>query len=328
MAYDRPRRALRRAMYLGFSLLGALVAMNAIAQSYPVKPVRVIIPSAAGSGIDRMGRSIAERVGAAWGQPVIVENRVGGASAVGTDFVAKSPPDGYTVLLGFTSIVQVPILQARVPYDIERDLLPVSMIAYVPLALAVRADSPIKSVAELLAAAKTQTVSYGTFGNGSTPHIYGESLARGAGVPLTHVPYKGEALALTDVLGGQIQASWASLGLLSAHHRGGKVRILAIASLKRLHTLPDIPTFVELGHPQFGTVSWSGLLVPAGTPRPVIDRLNAEFNRALAIPEIGKSLADSGIDPVGTTPEAFGETLKADTARWRKMIHETGITSN
>lgn len=297
-------------------------------QAYPAKPVRMVIPSAPGSGIDRMGRMLAERVAGAWGQPVIVENKVGGASAVGTDFVAKSPPDGYTVLLGFTSIVQVPVLQPKVPYDINRDFLPVSMVAYVPLALAVRADSPVRTIEEYLASARSNSVSYGTFGNGSTPNIYGESLARGAGVKLVHVPYKGEALALTDVLGGQITSSWGSLALLSGHHRGGKVRILAIASLKRLPGLPDVPTFVELGYQQFGTVSWSGMLVPAGTPRPVIDRLNAEFNRALASPDIAKTLSDSGIDPVGTTPEAFGETLARDAVRWRRMIEETGITAN
>ena len=291
---------------------------------------------ALGRGLDLLGNHDTVPVGAQIDGAIhrdAAVQRVGelvvrGASAVGTDFVAKSPPDGYTVLLGFTSIVQVPILQPKVPYDIERDLLPVTMVAYVPLAIAVRADSPAKTVGDLLAMAKTTQVSYGTFGNGSTPHIYSESLAQGAGVQLTHIPYKGEALALTDVLGGQIQASWASLGLLSAHHRGGKVRILAIASLKRLHTLPEVPTFIEQGYTQFGTVSWSGILVPAGTPRPVIDRLNAEFNKALAIPEVGKSLADSGIDPVGTTPEAFGETLKADAVRWRNMIQQTGITAN
>jgi tripartite-type tricarboxylate transporter receptor subunit TctC len=196
--------------------LAALVTLALVsgvqAQAFPSKPVRVVIPSAPGSGIDRMGRMLAERVSGMWGQPVIVENRVGGASAVGTEHVARSAPDGYTTLLGFTSIVQVPVLLPKVLYDINRDFLPVTMVAYVPLALAVRADSPIRTVAEFLDAAKTAPLSYGTFGNGSTPHIYSETLARGAAVRLTHVPYKGEALALTDVLGGRSPRAGGHLG--------------------------------------------------------------------------------------------------------------------
>ena len=300
----------------------------AFAQTFPTKPVRVVIPSAPGSGIDRMGRLLAEKVSAMWGQAVIIDNRAGGAGALGTELVAKSAADGYTALIAFTSVVQTPLLLPKVPYDIERDLLPVTMLAYVPLAFAVRADSPYRTVAEFLTGGKTLRLSYGTFGNGSTPHIYSESLARGAAIELTHVPYKGEALALTDVLGGQITASWGSLGLLSGHHRAGKVRVLAIASLNRMRALPEVPTFLELGYQQFGTVSWSGLLVPAGTPRAIVERMNADFNRALGMADVAKTLSDSGIEPAGSTPEAFAETIRVDSTRWRKMIQESGITAN
>jgi tripartite-type tricarboxylate transporter receptor subunit TctC len=195
--------------------------------------------------------------------------------------------------------------------------------------LVVRADSPFRTLAELIAAAKNPAtpVSYGTFGNGSTFHIYGETLRRAAGAHFIHVPYKGEALSFTDLLGGQIQSSFNSLGLASSHLRAGRVRALALAQPTRSKVLPDIPTFPELGFPQMGTVSWFGVLLPARTPRPIVDKLSGDINRVIADKDVSAALADSGIEPAGTSPERFAEVLRVDAAKWKQMIQDAGITA-
>jgi tripartite-type tricarboxylate transporter receptor subunit TctC len=273
---------------------------------------------------------MAGRLGTLWGVPVIVENRPGGTGTVGSEYVMRSAPDGYTALFAFTSVIQAPALLPKVPYDIEKDFAPVSLVAYAAVTLSVRADSPFRTLADLLAAAKNPAspVSYGTFGIGSTFHIYGETLRRAANVHMVMIPYKGEALALTDLLGGQIQATWASLGLISPHVAAGRVRALAIAQPARSKVIPDVPTFGELGFPQVGTVTWFGVLLPAATPRPIVQKMSADINRVLAEPEVANSLTQTGIEPAGTTPERFAEVLKVDSVKWRQMIQEAGITAS
>lgn len=307
--------------------LGASQA--ALAQSFPSRAVKFVMPAAPGSSPDRVSRLMAERLGALWGVPVFVENRPGGTGTVGSEYVMRSAPDGYTALFAFTSVVQAPALLPKVPYDIERDFAPVSLVAYAPVTLSVRADSPFRTLADLLAAAKNPAspLSYGTFGIGSTFHIYGETLRRAANVHMVMVPYKGEALALTDLLGGQIQASWASLGLVSPHVAAGRVRALAIAQPVRSGVIPDVPTFSESGFPQVGTVTWFGVLLPAATPRPIVQKMSTDINRVLAQPGVANSLTQSGIEPAGTTPERFAEVLKVDSVKWRQMIEEAGITA-
>jgi tripartite-type tricarboxylate transporter receptor subunit TctC len=225
-------------------------------------------------------------------------------------------------------VVQAPALLPKVPYDIEKDFAPVSLVAHAPVALAVRADSPFRTLGDLLAAAKNPAtpVSYGTFGNGSTFHILGETLRRAAGVHFLHVPYKGEALSFGDMLGGQIHSSWNSVGLLSAQVRGGKARVLAVAHARRSSALADAPTFAELGFPQVGAALWFGVLVPAATPRPVVEKMSADINAVFAQEQVAKSLRDTGIEPAGTTPARFAEVLRADAAKWKQMIREAGIT--
>ena len=285
------------------------------------------MPAAPGSSPDRVSRLLADRLRAAWGVAVLVENRPGGTGTVGSEYVMRAEPDGYTALFAFTSVVQAPALLPKVPYDIERDFAPVNLVAYAPVALAVRADSPHQTLGELLAAAKNPAtpVSYGTFGNGSTFHILGETLRRAAGVHFIHVPYKGEALSFTDLLGGQIQSSWNSVGLLSAHVRAGKTRALAVAHASRSTALPDVPTFAESGYPQVSAALWFGVLVPAATPRPTIDTLNADINRVLAQADVASALSQSGIEPAGTTPERFAEVLRTGAAKWKQMIRAAGI---
>jgi tripartite-type tricarboxylate transporter receptor subunit TctC len=304
---------------------------GAIAQDYPSKTVKFVLPSAPGSSPDRVVRLLADRLGAVWGVPAIVENRPGGTGTVGSEYVARSAPDGHTALFAFTSVIQAPALLPKVPYDIERDFAPVSLVAYAPFVVAVRADSPFATLGVYLAAARNPAtpVSYGTFGNGSTYHIIAETLRRAAHVNFIHVPYKGEALALTDLLGGQLQSSWASVGLISAHVRGGKVRVLAVAAPVRSKALPEVPTFTELGYPQIGTtVSWFGVLLPAGTPRPIVEKLSADVNRIVARSDFEAILASSGIEPAGTSPEEFAEVLRVDTPKWKQMIQEAGIKAD
>jgi tripartite-type tricarboxylate transporter receptor subunit TctC len=311
-----------------FAACALAACAGAVAQGYPTKAVKFVMPAAPGSSPDRVSRLLAERLRATWGVAVLVENRPGATGTVGSEYVMRSDPDGYTALFAFTSVVQAPALLPRVPYDIEKDFAPVSLVAYAPVALAVRADSPYRTLGDLLAAAKNASapVSYGTFGNGSTFHILGETLRRAAGAHFVHVPYKGEALSFTDLLGGQIQSSWNSVGLLSSHVRAGKARVLAVAHASRTSALPEAPTFAELGYPQVSAALWFGVLVPGATPRPVVERMNADINAVFAQEAVAKTLRDTGIEPAGTTPERFAEVLRADAAKWKQMIREAGIT--
>ncbi|HUQ74130.1 MAG TPA: tripartite tricarboxylate transporter substrate binding protein [Burkholderiales bacterium] len=308
-------------------LMGSSAAM---AQAYPSKTVKFVMPAAAGSSPDRVSRLLAEKLGVLWNAPVIVENRPGATGTVGSEYVMRSAPDGHTALFAFTSVIQAPALMPKVPYDIEKDFAAVSLVAYAAVALAVRADSPYRTLADLLAAARNPAapLAYGTFGAGSTYHIYGETLARAAKAHMVMVPYKGEALAMTDLLGGQIPSTWASIGLASPHVQSGRVRALAVAHTRRSPALPDVPTFTELGYPQLGTVSWFGVLVPAATPRAVVEKLSADINRVMALPEVAEPLARIGIEPAGTTPERFAEVLRVDAPKWRQMIQDAGITAS
>jgi tripartite-type tricarboxylate transporter receptor subunit TctC len=304
---------------------------SAIAQDYPSKTVKFVLPSAPGSSPDRVVRLLADRLAAVWGVPGIVENRPGGTGTVGSEYVARSAPDGHTALFAFTSVIQAPALLPKVPYDIVRDFAPVSLVAYAPFVVAVRADSPFATLADYLAAGRNPAtpVSYGTFGNGSTYHIIAETLRRAARANFIHVPYKGEALALTDLLGGQLQSSWASVGLISAHVRASKVRALAVAAPARSKALPEVPTFSELGYTQIGTtLSWFGVLLPAGTPRAIVDKLSADVNRIVARSDVSATLANSGIEPAGTSPEEFAEVLRVDTPKWKQMIQDAGIKAD
>ena len=319
---------MQRSWIGGLAAVAALTASVAFAQPYPTKVVKLIMPAAAGSSPDRVSRLLADRLRVAWNVPVVVENKPGGTGTIGSEFVMRSDPDGHTALFAFTSVVQAPALLPKVPYEIEKDFAAVSLVCYAPVALAVRADSPFRTLNDLLAAAKNPAtpVSYGTFGNGSTFHILGETLRRAAGANFIHVPYKGEALSFTDLLGGQIQSGWNSVGLLTPQVRGGKARILAVAHAKRTSTFPDAPTFTELGYPQLSATLWFGVLVPAATPRAVVRKMNADINAVFADEAVAKGLRDTGIEPAGTTPEFFQEVLRVDAAKWKQMIRDAGIT--
>jgi tripartite-type tricarboxylate transporter receptor subunit TctC len=247
---------------------------------------------------------------------------------IGTEYVAKQPADGYTLLSTFTSYVQAPILFPNAPYDPEKDFAPVTQTMTAEVILEVRADSPYMTFADLIAAAKTGNLSYGSFGNGSSFHIYGETVKRATGVNMTHVPYKGEALILTDLLGGQITAGFNSIGTALPQIKAGKVRPLAVAAAVRSKALPDVPTFPELGIAKLNGGAWFGIFAPAGTPKPVVEKVSADINFFLNTPEMQKWLRDQGLEPTGMTPDQFTQFIKSDLAKWRQMIGELGIKPN
>lgn len=307
-------------------LAGALLLSAQVqAQAWPSKPVKFVMPSPPASSPDRYTRLLAEKLSAKWGVPVVVENRPGATAMIGTEYVAKQPGDGYTFLSTFTSFTQAPVLFPNCPYDPEKDFAPVTQAVTAEVIMAVRADSPYKTYAELIAGAKKDKLSYGSFGNGSSFHIYGETVKRAAGIDMAHIPYKGEALILTDLLGGQITASFNSIGTALPQIRAGKIRALALVSNKRSNALPDVPTFPELGIPTLNGGAWFGIFAPASTPRAIVEKVSADINGFLREPDMQKWLRDQGMEPTGMTPDQFTQFIKGDIAKWRKMIPEVGV---
>ena len=301
----------------------------AFAQAWPSKPVKIVMPSPPASSPDRYTRLLAEKLTQKWGVPVIVENKPGATAMIGTEYVAKQPADGYTLLSTFTSFVQAPILFPNAPYDPEKDFAPLTQTILAEVIMEVRADSPYKTYADLIAAAKAGAkLSYGSFGNGSSFHIYGETVKRSAGIQMTHVPYKGEALILNDLLGGQIDVGFNSIGTALPQIKAGKVRPMAIVSATRSKALPDVPAFPELGVPKLNGGAWFGFFAPAGTPKAVVEKISADVNFFLLQPEMQKWLRDQGLEPTGMTPGEFTQFIKADLAKWRQLITELGIKAN
>lgn len=319
------------AMLLAAPALHAQVAnpaANPAGSSWPAKPVRMVMPSPPAGSPDRVTRIVADKLAARWGHPVVVENRAGATTMIGTEYVIRNAqPDGYTLLSTFTSLVQAPALFDKVPFDWERDLAPITQLIRSEVVLVVRGDSPWRSLGELLAAAKAapRPLSYGSFGNGSSFHIYGETLKRVAGVDLTHVPYKGEAQSMTDLLGGQVDVNFNSIGTALPHLRTGRLRALALVSPVRSRAMPEVPTFTESGVKRLETTGWFGLLAPAATPRAIIDRVAADTAQVLALPDVATTLREQGLEPVGSTPAQFAQYLRENAATWKQLASELGI---
>jgi tripartite-type tricarboxylate transporter receptor subunit TctC len=290
----------------------------------------MIAPTPPAGSPDRVTRLVADRLSKRWGQPVVVENRAGATTMVGTEYAIKQPPDGYTLLSTFTSLVQAPALFDKVPYDWERDLVPITQFIKSEVILLTRSDSPWKTLPELLAAARAgskagKLLSYGSFGNGSSFHIYGEALKRSTGIDLVHVPYKGEAQSLTDLLGGQINVNFNSIGTALPHLKSGKVRALALVSSVRSKAWPEVPTFGEVGVANLDSSGWFGLFAPAGTPRPIVERIAADVAQVLAQPDVAATLREQGLEPVGSAPDEFAKYLRVNAARWKQLAQENGI---
>lgn len=306
----------------------ALAALaSAAAQEYPVRPIRLIVPFPPGGGTDIAARTISNKLSETVKWTFVVENKPGAGGNLGVEQAVKSPADGYTLVIGQTSNLAInPALYAKLPYDPLKDLSPVALIVSAPVVFVVTANSRYGSLADLVAAAKRDPggVSFASPGNGTVSHLAGELLQHAAGVKLTHVPYKGAAQAMGDLLGGQVQSFMSSVPSALAQIRGGRLRAIAVTSAKRAVQLPDVPTIAESGYPGFEATTWYGLLAPAGTPGAVIARLSTELNRVLEMPEVRERLATEGGEVLGGSPERFASLLRADRAKWGRVVKESG----
>ncbi len=307
--------------------LGGL-ATGAMAQSYPAKPVRFVIPFTPGGNTDVLGRLIGQKLGEAWGQQVVVDNRPGAGGTLGVDLAAKSPPDGYTIVMGtFGSVLVANSLYKRLGYDPQRDLAPVVLVSTPPGLLVVHPSLPAKSVRELVALARSSRgkLNYASSGSGTWNHLFGELFKSTAGVNMAHVPYKGAAPAVIDLLGGQVEVMFAPFPPALPQVKNGKLRALAVSTAKRSGLLPQLPTVSESGLPGYAAEGWFAVLAPAKTPPAIMAQLNKEINRILAMPDVKASLAADGAEPAGGTPEQLAESIRAGSAKWGRLIRELGI---
>ena len=292
------------------------------AQSYPARTVRLIVPFAAGGSTDIIGRTVGQKLNELWGQPVVVDNRPGGSTVIGTDIVAKAPPDGYTLLVTPAPFTIVPSLATKLPYDPTKDFEPITLINTTPLVMVVNPGVPAKSVKELIALAKSKpgALNFGSSGSGGSNHLAGELFNAMAGVRMVHIPYKGNAPALTDLLGGHVDLVYNGLTSALPFIKSGKLRALGVTSLNRAGALPDLPTLDESGLKGFQAVAWNGLTAPGRTPKDVIARINADVVRIVKAPELIERLKAEGSDPVGNTPGEYAAFLHDEIGKWRKVI--------
>lgn len=311
-------------------LAAALLAVSAgaaIAQTYPVKPVRMIVPFPAGGATDIVGRLIAQKLSETWSQQVIVDNRGGAGGTIGSDVAAKSAPDGYTILVATSSTHAIaPSLYSKLPYDPVRDFAPVTLIASATILLAVHPSVPASNVRELIALAKRQpqALSFASSGNGGISHLIGEQFKSMAGVQMLHVPYKGDTPALVDLVSGQVSLMFGTAVSFLPYVKAGRLKALAVTNPKRSPVVPDIPTVAESGLPGFEALQWFGIFAPAGTPKDIVARLNADIVKILRQPDVRERLTSLGADVVGNTPEQFAAFLKADAAKWARIVKESG----
>jgi tripartite-type tricarboxylate transporter receptor subunit TctC len=318
---------------LGCLLLATAGAVHAqsAAPQYPVKPVRIVVPVAAGGNVDIVARTLAQRFTESFGHQVIVDNRPSASSLVGTQMVAKSPPDGYTLLAVANTFASAPGIVSSAGYDPVKDFAGITITARIPMVLDVNPNLPVHSVKELIALAKKQPgeLSYASSGTGSTGHIAAEMFSRQAGVKMLHVPYKGNAQSLVDLIGGQVMVMFDQISTSSPHIRSGKIRPIGVTTRTRTPLFPEIPTIDESGLRGFEDVTFNGLMAPAGTPAAALNRVHAEVAKAVKMPDIRKRFDDQGIELVASaTPEAFTAYIKAETAKYAKLAKEAGIKAD
>ena len=309
-------------------VLGALGVVPALAQNYPTKPIRILIAQAPGSATDVVSRVVGNRLSEGLGQPIVIEARPGAGGVVGTEAAARSAPDGYTMFMGNNSTHgSNPAVYPKLPYDAINDFAPIAFVASVPYVLVVEPSLPVKSVQELIALAKSRSgkLNYASAGNGSTHHFCGELLKSLAGIDILHVPYKGSPPAITGLLGGEVSLMFANVADIGSQIKAGKVKALAVTTAKRAASLPDAPTMSEAGLPGFEIVSWFGLLAPAGTPAPIVARLNAETVKVLERSDVKAALANQGLEVAPGTPEQFAAHIKSEIAKFTKIGKAAGI---
>lgn len=303
---------------------GALLSGSLHAQAWPAKPVRMVVPFPAGGGTDLITREVANRL-ASSGYTFVLDNKPGSGGNIGVDAAAKAAPDGYTFVMGQTSNLAInPTLYSKLPYDPVKDLTPVSLVASAPLVIVTGADSPFKSLADVVNAAKARpgTINFATSGNGTVAHLAAEAFQKAANIKLTHIPYKGAAQGATDVISGQVHLYVSSIPTLLGYVKNGKMRPLAVTSAKRADDLPQVPAIAET-YKGFDAVTWFGIVGPANLPKEVVAKLNADINKVLKDPELRKKLGDQGADVAGSTPEQFATLIRDDMARWGKIVKES-----
>jgi tripartite-type tricarboxylate transporter receptor subunit TctC len=315
-----------------FAAIGAAVAAAALAapawgQAWPTKPIRIIVPYAPGGTTDIVGRRIGQRMSELLGQPVVVENRAGGNTNIGAEAAAKAPADGHTLLFtNDATFVLNPVLFPTLPYNVQRDFVPVAATTYVALALVVNAATPVNDMKELLAYMKgRKDVGYGSFGAGSQPHLLGEMLKKVSGAELIHVPYKGAGPAVTDVLGGQVLMTFPAFPTIQGHIAAGKLKVLGVTGDKRVPLVPNVPTFTEAGFKDMDIGAWYGFMAPAGTPRDVVAKLNSTINQVLADKAfVEQNMTSQGMAPMSMTPEQMGTLIRTETQRMAEIVKKSG----
>ena len=307
--------------------LAALGAHAAATESYPVRPVRVVVPQSAGGSTDLVARAVGQRMADALGQPMVVDNRPGAGSINGTDIVAKATPDGYTLLVVAASFTITPNIRKKVPYDVVRDFTPISQLATLPHVVVVHPSLPVKSIKELIALAKAKPgeLNFASSGIGTSTHMATELFMYLTGTRMVNIPYKGGAPGITALLGGQVQLYFAAISTAIPHVRSGRIRALAVSTKKRSVALPQYPTLQEAGVPGYEHASWVGMLAPDQTPRAVITRLNSEAEKAAQREDVKKLLLRSGVETVGGSPEEFDLVIKTEVVKWARVVKAAGI---
>jgi len=312
----------------GIVALSVLICAGAVAQPYPNKPVRIIVPFSAGSGSDVFARTLGPKFTETWGQQIVVENREGAGGVIGAQLVAKAAPDGYTLLLGATPWAVAPSLYAKPPYDALKDFVPVGRIGFIPSVLVVHPTLPVNDVKALIKLAKAQPgkLDYSSSGKGAPSHLFVEYFKAMAKVEIIEIPYKNTAQALTDVMGGQVMMNLPILAAALPHVRAGRLKALAVTSGKRAGVASDIPTMAEsAGLPGYEAAQWQGLIAPAGTPADIVTRVNAELNRALQLPDVKERIGNLGVEIATNTPQQFATDVRADIVKWDQLIKSLGI---
>ena len=319
---------LRKGVVEIFVAAGLSLAMSVQAQQWPTKPVKIVVPFPPGGSADPIARAFGNKLSVSLGQQFVIENRGGASGSIGTGYVAKSPPDGYTFVLVFDTHAVNPVLIPNMPFDTVRDLAPVMLVGQAPMALAMHPAKPYKAFADVVSAAKARpaTINFGSVQNGSLGHLTMTLLQQAGGFSMVHVPYKGAAPMLTDAVAGHIEMGIGSVAVVAPQVRGGKLRAVAVTGEVRSHVLPDVPTLAEQGFPGFSAHAWWALFAPAGTPRPILDRFHAELKQALAQPDVGRPFAESlGMQVAGSTPEELQRFLQDEMARWGKVVRDNNI---
>jgi tripartite-type tricarboxylate transporter receptor subunit TctC len=309
----------------------ALAAAPAAAQpAYPTKPIKIIAPVQPGGGVDLVARTVADRLGRALGQPIVVDNQSGGGGVVGSMATAKAAPDGYTLMVGYVGTHGTNPAVRKLPYDATKDFTPVAMVGGTPNILVVPPALPVATLKEFIAYAKANPgkLSYGSSGPGTLTHLAMEQLKVAADLDVVHVPYRGIGPAITDILGGQTQALFPGLAAALPHIKAGKMKPLAVTGTRRHPLLPEVPTFAELGYPGFDGVQWYGIVGPANLPAPIVKRLNDEINKLLENPDLRQQLASEALEPMPMSPEQFGKYMRDDIAKWSKLAKDRNIQLN